>query len=117
MAYGREERLEFTVVPKRTSLSSDDEIVANVFDADQLKAFLVGNTMQGEYINHNEWMEHYAPDGTLRGKADQLGAFRGKYEFKGNTICYDYQGHSDWNWWRRSASMMAPSISSRMASW
>jgi hypothetical protein len=98
MAHGREVRIEFTVVPKRTALSDDDEILAHILDADRLKKLLVGNTMQGEYINHNKWMEYYAPDGTLRGKADSLGTFRGRYEFKDNTICYYYQGASNWDW-------------------
>ncbi|HET6157578.1 MAG TPA: hypothetical protein VFE34_04465 [Dongiaceae bacterium] len=98
MAYGREERIEFTVVSKRTTLSEDDEILTHIFDADRLKALIVGNTMQGEYINHKKWMEYYAPDGTLRGKADSFGTLRGRYEFKDNTLCYYYQGHSDWDW-------------------
>jgi hypothetical protein len=98
MAFGRNERIEFTVVARRTELKDDDAILANVLDADRLKTLIVGNTMQGEYINHKKWMEHYAPDGTLRGKADQLGAFTGSYELKGNTICYHYQDNSDWDW-------------------
>jgi hypothetical protein len=98
LAYGRDERIEFTVVARRTELKDDDAILANVLDATRLKTLIVGNTMQGEYINHQKWMEHYAPDGALRGKADQLGAFRGSYEIKDNTICYHYQGHSDWDW-------------------
>jgi len=98
MAYGRDERIDYTVVARRIELKDDDAILANVLDADRLKTLIVGNTMQGEYPNHKKWMEHYAPDGTLRGKADQLGAFRGRYELKGNAICYYYQGHSDWDW-------------------
>jgi hypothetical protein len=98
LAYGRDERIEYTVVKSRTSLSDDDEILANILPADRLKAFIVGNTMQGEYPNHQKWMEHYTPDGKIRGKADQLGSFKGRYEFKDNVICYYYDGHSDWNW-------------------
>jgi hypothetical protein len=98
VAYGREERIKFTVVARRTELKSNDEILANILSADRLKGFIVGNTMQGEYPNHKKWMEYYAPDGTLRGKADALGSFRGTYEFKDNTVCYHYQGHSDWDW-------------------
>jgi len=98
MAYGRDERIDYTVVARRIELKDDDAILANVLDAERLKALIVGNTMQGEYPNHKKWMEHYASDGTLRGKADQLGAFRGRYELKGNAICYYYQGHSDWDW-------------------
>jgi hypothetical protein len=98
MAYGRDERIDYTVVARRIELKDDDAILANVLDADRLKALIVGNTMQGEYPNHKKWMEHYAPDGTLRGKADQLGTFRGRYELKDNAICYHYQGHSDWDW-------------------
>jgi len=98
MAFGRNERIEFTVVSRRTELKDDDAILANVLDANRLKTLIVGNTMQGEYINHNKWMEHYAADGTLRGKADQLGAFKGRYELKDNTICYHYEGNSDWDW-------------------
>jgi hypothetical protein len=98
LAYGREERLKFTVIAKRTELKSNDEILAHVLPADRLKAYIVGNTMQGEYPNHRKWEEYYAQDGTLRGKADALGSFRGSYEFKDNTVCYHYQGHSDWDW-------------------
>jgi hypothetical protein len=98
MAYGREVRIEYTVVPKRATLSEGDAILAHVLDADRLKKLLVGNTMQGEYIHHKKWMEYYAADGTLRGKADSFGTLRGHYEFKDNAICYHYQGHSDWDW-------------------
>jgi hypothetical protein len=98
MAFGRQEKIEFTVVPARTKLSPEDDILANVLDAQRLKASIVGNTMQGEYPNQLKWKEYYLPDGTLRGKADQLGSFKGTYEFKGNSICYYYDGHSDWNW-------------------
>lgn len=98
MAYGREVRIEYTVVSRRAVLSEDDEILAHILDADQLKQLLIGNTMQGEYPNHNKWVEYYDPDGTLRGKADSFGAWRGHYEFKDNAICYHYQGHSDWDW-------------------
>jgi hypothetical protein len=98
MAYGRDERIDYTVVARRTELKDGDAILANILDADRLKALIVGNTMQGEYTNHRKWTEHYAPDGTLRGKADHLGAFKGRYELKGNLICYYYQGHADWDW-------------------
>jgi len=98
LAYGQEQRIDYTVIASRTTLSEDDAILANVLPADRLKSFIVGNTMQGEYPNHKKWMEYYAPDGTLRGKADTLGTFRGRYEFKDNVICYHYQGHSDWDW-------------------
>ena len=98
MAYGRDERIQYTVVARRTELKDDDAILANILDADRLKALIVGNTMQGEYTNHRKWMEYYAPDGSLRGKADHLGAFKGHYELKGNMICYHYQGHADWDW-------------------
>ena len=98
MAFGRQERIPYTVVARRTELKKDDAILANVLDADRLKALIVGNTMQGEYPNHIKWMEYYAPDGTLRGKADDIGAVSGRYEFKGNAICYYYPGHPDWDW-------------------
>jgi hypothetical protein len=98
MAYGREERIDYTVITRRIELKDDDEILANILNADRLKTLIVGNTMQGEYPNHKKWIEYYAPDGTLRGKADNLGAFRGRYEFKDNAICYHYQGHADWGW-------------------
>ena len=98
MAFGRTERIAFTVVARRTELKSDDAILASILDAERLKTLIVGNTMQGEYPNHKKWMEHYAADGTLRGKADDLGAFSGSYELKDSTICYHYQGHSDCDW-------------------
>lgn len=98
MAYGRQERIDYTVVARRTELKDDDAMLANILDADRLKTLFVGNTMQGEYANHKKWMEHYAPDGTLRGKEDDLGAITGRYEFKGNAICYYYPGHPDWDW-------------------
>lgn len=98
MAFGRTEKIPFTVIARRTELRSDDAILANILDADRLKTLIVGNTMQGEYPNHRKWIEHYASDGTLRGKADDLGAFSGRYELKDNTICYHYQDNSDWDW-------------------
>jgi hypothetical protein len=98
LAYGREERMKFTVVAGRSQEPVDDEILANVLSAERLKAYMVGNTMRGEYLNHKKWIEYYGPDGTLRGHADSLGSFRGHYEFKDTTICYYYDGHSDWNW-------------------
>lgn len=98
MAYGREERIEYTVVPRRKTLPPDSEILANIMPQDQLKAYIVGNTMQGEYRNHRKWMEYYAEDGTLRGKADETGSFKGWYEFEDNAICYHYDGNSDWDW-------------------
>jgi hypothetical protein len=98
MAFGRTEKIAFTVVPRRTELKDGDAILAGILDAERLKTLIVGNTMQGEYPNHKKWMEHYAADGTLRGKADDLGAFAGSYEFKDNAICYHYTGHSDWDW-------------------
>ena len=56
MAFGRNEQIEFTVVSRRTELKSDDAILANILDANRLKTLIVGNTMQGEYINHKKWM-------------------------------------------------------------
>ena len=98
LAYGREERLPFTVVSRRKALSSEDPILANILSEDQLKALVVGNTMQGEYLNHKKWVEYYAPDGTLRGRADSWGSMSGRYEVKGKSLCFSYDGHSDWNW-------------------
>lgn len=101
MAYGREQRMEFTVVARRTALPPDNEILANVLPAERLKAYIVGSTMQGEYPNHRKWREYYAVDGTLRGQADEIGAFRGRYDFKGDAVCFYYDADSDWNWCAR----------------
>jgi hypothetical protein len=101
LAVGRELRMEIAVVPARTALPSDSEILANVLPPERLKAYIIGNTMQGEYRNHRKWREYYAEDGTLRGKDDRLGAFRGRYDFKDDAVCYYYDGNSDWNWCAR----------------
>jgi hypothetical protein len=117
MAYGRDERIDYTVVARRIELKDDDAILANVLDADRLKALIVGNTMQGEYPNHKKWMEHYAPDGTLRGKADQLGTFRGRSSSRTMRSATTIRVTATGTGAPTSASSATPSACSRTASW
>lgn len=40
-------------------------------------------------------MEYYDPNGEIRGKDEEHGAYSAKYVLKANSICFDYQGSDD----------------------
>lgn len=93
MAYGRDLRIPFEVV----ALTSEpnEEILANILNAQQLKQMAVGNTMRGEYMNGQQWVEFYDPSGDIRGMDEEQGTYNASYSLKGDQICFDYPGTND----------------------
>ena len=48
-------------------------------------------------VNDQSWVEYYDPSGEIRGKDDEHGSYKARYELKGDQICFDYPGDdSDW---------------------
>jgi len=64
---------------------------------DRIRQELVGNSIVEANLEGKTWVEYFAPDGTLRGRADDGRRFDGSWKIDGNTLCVDYHSiASDW---------------------
>ena len=64
---------------------------------DRIRQELVGNSIVQANLEGLTWVEYFAPDGTLRGRADDGRRFDGSWKIDGNTLCVDYHSiASDW---------------------
>ena len=64
---------------------------------DRIRQELVGNSIVEANLEGLTWVEYFAPDGTLRGRADDGRRFDGSWKIDGNTLCVDYHSiASDW---------------------
>src|SRR5687767_14383192 len=64
---------------------------------DRIRQELVGNSIVQANLEGKTWVEYFAPDGTLRGRADDGRRFDGSWKIDGNTLCVDYHSiASDW---------------------
>ena len=68
-------------------------LAAGMATGDQIKAAIGGNTMQGEMIATGAYTEHYAADGTIKGKD-----YTGKWSVKGDTMCFQYGADPEACW-------------------
>jgi hypothetical protein len=64
---------------------------------DRIRQELVGNSIVQANLEGETWVEYFAPDGALRGRADDGRRFDGSWKIDGNTLCVDYHSiASDW---------------------
>jgi hypothetical protein len=64
---------------------------------DRIRQELVGNSIVEANLEGKTWVEYFAPDGTLRARADDGRRFDGSWKIEGNTLCVDYHSiASDW---------------------
>ncbi|MDQ7247914.1 hypothetical protein [Dongia sedimenti] len=58
--------------------------------ADAIKTRFVGNTLKGTYPEGKQWAEYYSPEGEIRGHDDIGGSYSGRFTFRGDEICFDF---------------------------
>lgn len=58
---------------------------------DHIRQELAGNSIVEANGEGKVWAEYFAPDGTLRGRADDSRRFDGSWKLEGNTLCVDYR--------------------------
>ena len=69
-----------------------DSALDHILDLDHLKQLVVGNTLSGENDDGTTFTEFYLPDGTIHGEDNQAEKYDGKYNFRLNMLCLDYEG-------------------------
>jgi hypothetical protein len=94
MAYRRDVKIPFSVVP--TWLPSSEEMRAAILSDDELRQLVVGNTLEGEYLNGLKWAEYFDRSGEIRGKDDEQGAYKAHWSIVGRELCFDYTNYRDW---------------------
>lgn len=94
LAYRRNVRIPFSVVP--TWSSPGEEIRAAILPAQELRQLVVGNTMEGEYLNGLKWAEYFDPSGEIRGKDDEQGAYKARWSIVGRELCFAYANYRNW---------------------
>ena len=80
-------------------VAAGSALAAEWQSAEEIKAALIGTGSKFKgFSQGTSWSEEYLPDGTIKGWWGNE-AYRGKWSFKGDVMCFDYKGTEDDGCW------------------